>query len=312
MGTDIKGAIGAAVASGAMGSDLRRAKTRRGCKYEIPSYCGEFAMNSVGNTLRTERLRLGLKLEELAAETKVAQHFLDAMENDQFDRLPGRFFAVSFLRQYAHALGLEEDELIVSFQQGLAAVPEPLPALPPRRPWFRLPEVLTPLWLAAGMLGVVGLYSWWHTGQWTASGAVEVMSSKGSADRVASEPAVVARSAERAPLPAAAGVPADVPGRPGVMRVAFGATEPVWMSVSSDGVQTYSGTLQGQQSKEFSASRVIRALVGNVGAVAIFLNGKPIPLNGKHGEVQMLELTAAGARVVTRTPAPQPTPEDRL
>jgi cytoskeleton protein RodZ len=269
-------------------------------------------MNSVGNTLRTERMRRGLKLEEVAAGTKVARHFLEAMENDQFDRLPGRFFAVSFLRQYAHALGLEEDELIGSFQRGLAAVPEPLPALPPRRYAFRMPEVLTPLWLAVGMLASIGLYSWWHTVEGTASGVIEGVSSKGSADRVAPEPAVVAGSAERAPLPAVADDPANVRDRPGVMRVAFGATEPVWMSVSSDGVQTYSGTLEGQQSKEFDAARVIRVLVGNAGGLAISLNGKPVALNGKRGQVQLVELTADGARVVTRTPALQTASEDHL
>ena len=252
-------------------------------------------MNSVGDALRIGRLRRGLKLEEVAAETKVSRHFLEAMENDQFDRLPGNFFALSFLRQYAHTLRLDEDELIRSFQQEFAMAPEPLPAPPPRRPMFWPPQVL--IWLTVGMLGVAGLYRSWHTGQGTASRAIENLNSKSGA--------------VRAPFPAVANDPGVAPGRPRVMRVAFSAIEPVWMSVSSDGAQTYSGMLEGQQSKEFDASRIMRVLVGNAGGLSISLNGKPVPQIGEHGQIRLLELTAEGARVVPRTPVHQPTPEDR-
>jgi hypothetical protein len=79
------------------------------------------------------------------------------------------------------------------------------------------------------------------------------------------------------------------------MRVAFSAIEPVWMSVSSDGAQTYSGMLEGQQSKEFDASRILRVLVGNAGGLIISLN-KPVPQIGEHGQIRLLELTAEGAR----------------
>ena len=94
------------------------------------------------------------------------------------------------------------------------------------------------------------------------------------------------------------------------MRVAFRAIEPVWMSVSSDGVQTYSGMLKEQQSKEFDASGIMRVLVGNAGGLSISLNGKPVPQIGEHGQIRLLELTAEGARVVPRTLVHKPTSED--
>jgi hypothetical protein len=49
-----------------------------------------------------------------------------------------------------------------------------------------------------------------------------------------------------------------------------------------------------------------------VAALAISLNGKTVPLNGRRGQVQLLELTADGVRVLTRTPALQQTSEDHL
>ena len=127
-------------------------------------------MNSVGNTLRCERLRLGLKLEGVAAETKVARHFLEAMENDQFDRLPGTRFRCRLLRQYAHTLRLDEDEVIRSFQQELAMVPGRCPRrrlIVPRSDCRRYRR----RYGCRGLLAFAGLYSWY--GQGTASRAIE-------------------------------------------------------------------------------------------------------------------------------------------
>jgi len=67
-------------------------------------------MNSIGERLRQERLRQGLDLEQIAELTKITPIMLEAIESDDFDRLPGSFFARSFVRQYARALGLDEEE----------------------------------------------------------------------------------------------------------------------------------------------------------------------------------------------------------
>jgi hypothetical protein len=86
------------------------------------------------------------------------------------------------------------------------------------------------------------------------------------------------------------------------IRVAFTAAEPVWVSIKSDGTHTYSGTLEGQKTREFDASRKMTVLVGNAGSLDILLNGKRIgPIGGK-GEIQLLVLTPSGAHVVPRTP----------
>jgi hypothetical protein len=86
------------------------------------------------------------------------------------------------------------------------------------------------------------------------------------------------------------------------MRVLFAASEPVWLSIKSDGIATYSGTLEGLQSKEFDASSKMTVLVGNAGGLTISLNGNPVALRGAHGEVRSLELTPAGAHVVRHAP----------
>jgi cytoskeleton protein RodZ len=65
-------------------------------------------MNSIGERLRQERLRQGFDLQQIAELTKINVVFLEAIEGDDLERLPGIFFTRSFVRQYARALGLDE------------------------------------------------------------------------------------------------------------------------------------------------------------------------------------------------------------
>jgi cytoskeleton protein RodZ len=67
-------------------------------------------MHSIGDRLRQERLRRGLDLGQVSDLTKINPTMLEAIEADDFDKLPGSFFARSFVRQYAKALGLDENE----------------------------------------------------------------------------------------------------------------------------------------------------------------------------------------------------------
>jgi hypothetical protein len=95
------------------------------------------------------------------------------------------------------------------------------------------------------------------------------------------------------------------------LHVVFDATEPVWLSIKSDGILAYSGMIEGLQSRAFDASTKMVVLVGNAGGVKIAVNGKPVGLKGAHGEVQSLVVTPAGVQMAPRTPpSTQATPED--
>src|ERR1035437_8027324 len=81
-------------------------------------------MTTVGDTLRRTRLKRNLDLEEISNELKISTRFLQAIENDQYDKLPGGVFAKSFVRQYARLLGLDEEDIAGRVQQVLAPAPE--------------------------------------------------------------------------------------------------------------------------------------------------------------------------------------------
>ena len=100
-------------------------------------------MTMVGETLRRERLKRNLDFEQISRELKISRRFLEAIENDQFEKLPGGVFAKSFVRQYATLLGLDAEELVAEVQRTLN--PEPLPgtqlAEPPRESLGTVPEL---------------------------------------------------------------------------------------------------------------------------------------------------------------------------
>jgi cytoskeletal protein RodZ len=63
------------------------------------------------------RKRSGVSLEEIVQRTKISSRFLRAIEDEQFDQLPGGIFTTSYLRQYAAAIGYDEDALISFYIQ---------------------------------------------------------------------------------------------------------------------------------------------------------------------------------------------------
>jgi cytoskeletal protein RodZ len=65
-----------------------------------------------GEHLRREREMRGISLDEICSATRIGTRFLQAMENEQWDQLPGGVFNRGFVRAVAHHLGLDEGSLL--------------------------------------------------------------------------------------------------------------------------------------------------------------------------------------------------------
>src|SRR5580692_347498 len=72
---------------------------------------------ALGLDLARFRKRAGVSIEEIADSTKISSRFLRAIEDEQFEQLPGGIFSTSYLRQYAEAVGYDEDALIAHYNQ---------------------------------------------------------------------------------------------------------------------------------------------------------------------------------------------------
>jgi cytoskeleton protein RodZ len=80
-------------------------------------------MASFGESLRREREMRGVSLEEISATTKINIRFLQALEAEDFAKIPGGLFTRSFLRAYAGYLGLDDETVLAEYQ--LVAPPAP-------------------------------------------------------------------------------------------------------------------------------------------------------------------------------------------
>jgi cytoskeleton protein RodZ len=69
-------------------------------------------MGSFGQDLKKAREAKGVALDAIAAATKITTRYLQAVEQEEFDRLPGGVFRRSIVRSYARVAGLDEDEWV--------------------------------------------------------------------------------------------------------------------------------------------------------------------------------------------------------
>src|SRR5688572_3014521 len=94
-------------------------------------------MASFGENLKRERELRGIDLREIAQATKISVRFLEALEADRIDLLPGGIFRRSFVREYARYVGLDADRMVSEFLHAFgeerAAEPLASPEAKPRR-----------------------------------------------------------------------------------------------------------------------------------------------------------------------------------
>jgi cytoskeletal protein RodZ len=114
--------------------------------------------DGVGNKLRAARTRRKLSLQEAEEETKIRARYLQALEDEDWEQLPGDTYARAFIRTYAALLGLDGDRLAEEQRrrQGASLPGERLPRVDPRprkavrRRGRRLRRA--PSWLVTGLV----------------------------------------------------------------------------------------------------------------------------------------------------------------
>ena len=92
-------------------------------------------MPDIGATLREARMRAHIDLSEIEAQTKIRAKYLRALENEEWDLLPGPTYVKSFLRTYAQALGLDSKVLLEEYRASHERLSESdlQPIVPPSR-----------------------------------------------------------------------------------------------------------------------------------------------------------------------------------
>jgi cytoskeleton protein RodZ len=74
-------------------------------------------MADIGTTLREARIRARIDISEVEARTKIRAKYLRAIENEEWDLLPGPVYVKSFLRTYGDFLGLDSRQLVDEYKR---------------------------------------------------------------------------------------------------------------------------------------------------------------------------------------------------
>jgi cytoskeletal protein RodZ len=122
------------------------------------------ARGNFGERLKRERELREVTLDEINSATRISNRFLEAMENEDWEKLPGGVFNRGFVRSVARYLGLDEEGLLAEYDMAHGAQEKAAP----KREEVRIPS--TPRWVpVAAVLGLLlllvgciagGIYAW--------------------------------------------------------------------------------------------------------------------------------------------------------
>jgi cytoskeletal protein RodZ len=260
----------------------------------------------IGAKLRQERLGLGLTIGDIARETRIAPRFLEAIEADHFEALPGLIFTRNFVRQFALNLKLDPDALLAELPtQDESTVRLPDPPVRQRSSYRLDPGVRSALssamWLLAAGAAMAGWFHFNHSAQ-TRAGSVS--KTETTITRAVATPPVP----PSAPVVAAKASVEPAGHADHAVEVVITAHQQAWLQVSVDGKPAFTGTLQADETKELGAEGQVKIIAGNAGALTISLNGKTLKPLGPIGQVRVVRLTAEGPEFLSKAPQPAPDP----
>lgn len=122
----------------------------------------ETPLETVGQDLRAARLRRGEDLATVSRALKIRKDHLGAVEEDDLEGLPGKTYAIGFVRSYAGYLGLDAAQMVERFKQEISgrheAHPQPAPVIADED-GRRLPQGWR---IVAGVVVLALAYGAWH------------------------------------------------------------------------------------------------------------------------------------------------------
>lgn len=277
-------------------------------------------MGSFGERLQREREMRGITLEEIAEATKIGTRSLRALEEQDFDKLPGGVFNRGFVRAYSKYLGIDEDQAVADYQ---AAVNEAQTSGKLVRPEHTMPTIVDaevenkePVRIPWGLLILIALVvvvafsarSYYAQHGWAKlrrQSTPQTKPAQSQEQAVAQQP-LASLPAANTPDPApkqssAAAATTSLPSNPAkAVAIADGFTvkvhakEDAWIEITADGRQVFSELMKANSDKTVHAQKTLQLVTGNAGGVEIAQNDKALPSLGKTGEKRTVVLTPQG------------------
>ena len=70
----------------------------------------------IGELLQSEREKKGLSLNDVENATKIRARYIQALETERFEIIPGEVYRLGFLKNYARLLNLDPEAMIVRYK----------------------------------------------------------------------------------------------------------------------------------------------------------------------------------------------------
>lgn len=255
-------------------------------------------MATFGENLRREREMRGVTLQEISTATKISVRFLQALENEEFGKLPGGIFTRSFIRAFAKYLGLDEDRVLAEYHLIAPAQSDLDLSLitmsrPPAKRHGSHGTLLAVFMAALLLTGGYLLYRYTRNrtsvrgGIPSAAQVVRTETPPAGEVTGSGRQTGVGAEAGAAPGAMAAGVPRVDDGL--VLQVA--ATERSWIAVDADGEMVLQRVLNPGEVETVQAKESFDVTTGNALGIVLTLNGETLQPLGRRGEVRSVHLT---------------------
>jgi cytoskeleton protein RodZ len=273
---------------------------------------------SFGEHLKRERELRGVTLDEISTATRIATRFLEAIENEQWERLPGGVFNRGFVRAVARYLGLDEEDILAEYSQAAGErsnIPvwtgSP-PDVAPEQPWLAwiLAGVVILSIAGGGVFAVKRIVAWRvarRAGHPAPTVTVPSPPPATSPQGASAEPAVPqsdlpstpsAPAPPDPPDPASARTTKATSGRAVALELKIEAAKTTQVTVDADDRRIFDGPIPGGENHTFKARIKFLVSADDSGALSLQLNGQtlaPIGPPGRAGKIVLSRVSLKGA-----------------
>ncbi|MEK2493170.1 RodZ domain-containing protein [Kitasatospora purpeofusca] len=244
---------------------------------------------SIGRVLSAARIDAGLTVDQVSSATRVRVPIVHSIEEDDFGRCGGDFYARGHIRAIAQLVRVDGEALVARYDAAHGGSPAS------KRPTeliesgpIKVPGRGRPNWTAAmvaAIVAVVGVIGFnlvsGKSGVGTTGSASAPLPSGSGTGSVAPAPTPTVQPPAPAPSAAIAAAPAD---KVTVKLVAEKDTS--WVSaVDGTGKSLFQNNIEEGRDQTFTDPKQIKLVIGNAGAVHVYVNGKDLGPAGKNGQV---------------------------
>ncbi|KYK15007.1 MULTISPECIES: helix-turn-helix domain-containing protein [Streptomyces] len=256
---------------------------------------------SVGRALQQARIAAGLTVDDISTATRVRIAIVHAIEADDFAPCGGDVYARGHIRTLAKAVGLDPAELVAQFDADHGGRPAPTPAAPLFEAERIRPERRGPNWTAAMVAAIVAVIGFVGCSvvKGGDDGGNEASVAEGaqpSAGESASASAKPKKPADPKPEPSDSAIAAAPRDKVTVKVTAADGRS--WISAQDhNGRLLFDDILEQGDSKTFQDSEKVKLVLGDAGAIELYVNGKKIEDDFQPGAVERLTYTKGDPQV---------------